>query len=93
MSFSGKIALVAGGSVGIGKVIAAGLAAGGARVAIVTRDAVKGEAAAAAMRDSGGEARWFQGDFLDYASMQAAAQAVRAAYGPVDILVVKCLPV
>ncbi len=88
MSFKDKVAMVAGGSAGIGQAIAAGLAARGARVAIVTRGAQQGEALAGQLRAAGGEAAWFQGDFLDYASMQAAAAAVRAALGPVNILIV-----
>ena len=88
MRFAGKTALVAGGSVGIGLAIARGLATRGARVAIVTRNQDKGEAAAAQLRAAGGDARWFEGDFLDATSMQLAAASVRAALGIVDILVV-----
>lgn len=87
MSLQGKVAVIAGGSIGIGRVIAEGIAARGASVAVVTRSAEQGEATAAAIREAGGIARWFQGDFFDYDSMCRAAAEVSAAFGPIDILV------
>lgn len=93
MEMQGKIALVAGGSEGIGREISRELARRGATVAIVTRSAAKGEPVAAEIRDSGGECRWFEGDFLDYRRMKAAADSVQEAFGPVDILVATGGPV
>ena len=93
MELQGRVALVAGGSEGIGREISLELARRGAAVAIVTRTPAKGEAVAAQIRDTGGRSQWFEGDFLDHGRMQAAADKVRDAFGPVDILVATGGPV
>ena len=45
--FTGKTAIVAGGTQGIGLEIAKGIVAGGGHVALIARNAAKGEAAVA----------------------------------------------
>ena len=51
---TGKVVLVTGGTGGIGKATAAGLAALGARVGITGRDRIRAEAAAADIRAASG---------------------------------------
>src|SRR6185369_6612776 len=52
----GKVALVTGGSSGLGQETARALAERGARVILTARDMPKGEAVAAGIRDSTGNA-------------------------------------
>jgi len=85
---TGKLAVVVGGSVAIGKAIARRFADEGAVVAIVSRDQKRGQAAADELRAAGGTAHWFGGDFLDYASIRKAAEAVEKQLGGANILVV-----
>jgi NAD(P)-dependent dehydrogenase (short-subunit alcohol dehydrogenase family) len=77
-----QVALVAGGGRGIGRAVAAGLAAEGARVAVCARTAAEVERVAA---ETGGLAIC-----LDLADPASAAEAVARAgtLGPVTILVI-----
>src|SRR5918998_6150117 len=76
------VALVTGGSKGIGRGIAAGLAAEGARVAVASRDPERVRAAADAV---GGHGIVFDSDDLD--AVQGVIADVEAALGPIDIYV------
>jgi len=82
-----KIALVCGASQGLGLAIAKGLAAEGAAVALLARNADKLEAEADAIRQAGGRAIAAPADLGDWDSMAAALETVRGEFGAPDILV------
>jgi len=78
---AGKTALVTGGTGGIGRATAAGLAALGARVGITGRDTARTQAAATGIvRESGNPAvDAFAADMSCQAEVRALAAAVRSA--------------
>jgi NAD(P)-dependent dehydrogenase (short-subunit alcohol dehydrogenase family) len=84
---SSAVALVTGANKGIGRAVAEGLAARGMTVLIGSRDADQGEAAAAALRAAGHDARAVVLDVTAPATVEAAARAVEAATGRLDVLV------
>lgn len=83
---SGKTALVTGSSRGVGQLVAEALAKEGARVLVHGRTLKACEATLALVRAAGGEAKAYEGELLDPASVDALAQAVLADFGGVDIL-------
>lgn len=85
MLLEGKVAVVTGGGRGIGADISRVLAAHGAKVAAVySVSAEKTEGLCAEIRGKGGEARAFQADVREAASVETMAAAVLAAYGRID---------
>lgn len=86
-SLAGQTALVAGGSGALGGAIARGMAAAGARVAVLGRRAEACERTAEALRQAGAEALGVAADVLDRGALERAAEEVTARLGPVDILV------
>lgn len=84
LELDGAIALVTGGSRGIGRAIGARLVEGGARVALVSRHAAQAEESAAAMP---GEALGVGADVADADAVDQAISAVEARWGSVAILV------
>ena len=81
------ISLVTGGNKGIGREIAAQLAALGHTVVIAARSAEAGEAAAADLRATGVDASSVVLDVTDPASAAAAAHTVEERHGRLDVLV------
>ena len=84
---SGEIAVVIGATGVLGGKMAEGLAGAGARVAVVGRNAARGEACAQRIRKASGEARFFTADAISRESMHAAAGKIQDAFGPVSVLV------
>jgi NAD(P)-dependent dehydrogenase (short-subunit alcohol dehydrogenase family) len=81
---SGKVAMVTGGSVGIGAACARRMVEAGARVAIVDVHDGTGQELAAALGES---ARYFHADVAVEADVAAAISATVAAFGRLDVLV------
>jgi NAD(P)-dependent dehydrogenase (short-subunit alcohol dehydrogenase family) len=86
-NLSGKIAIVAGGSRGIGFAIAEGLAGAGAAVVIANRSSEEGEKAVAALHAKGADARAIPVDLAKKESIDRLVSATLSAYGRIDILV------
>lgn len=84
---TGKTAIVTGSTRGIGRAIAEGLAAHGARVAISSRKADACEAVAEAIRADGGEAIAVPCHAGKREELERLVEQTRKAFGPVDIAV------
>lgn len=84
---TGRRALVTGSSMGIGRALATGLAAAGAKIVLNARDAERLEAAAEDLRKSGAEVHTLVFDATDAEAVQTAIDAFEASEGPIDILV------
>lgn len=84
LELADRVALVTGGSRGIGLACARLLSREGARVAVLGRDAARAAAAAAALP---GEAVGLGADLIDSEAAEEALRAAEAALGPLDILV------
>jgi 3-oxoacyl-[acyl-carrier protein] reductase len=83
-----KTALVTGASAGIGEAVALALAREGVRLAVAARRGELLDALARRARQNGAaDARGFPFDQTDAGSIAAMLDAVRAAFGDIDILV------
>jgi len=85
--FTGKAALITGGSEGIGLRVAEQLAEAGARVFVNGRSAERGERAIAKLQKISPEVRFIAGDCASYEDVAAVVDTVRSAAGRLDVLV------
>jgi NAD(P)-dependent dehydrogenase (short-subunit alcohol dehydrogenase family) len=81
---AGKVALVTGGSSGIGRATALAFANAGAKVVIANRTQDTGEQVVRTIRDAGGEAVWVKTDVTQAAQVRSMIQATLDAYGGLD---------
>ena len=87
-SLRGKVALVTGGSRGIGLAIARALVADGAHVAITGRNAAQLSSARPAIEAAGpGSVETLQADVRKYGDVQRAVDVAVARFGGLDILI------
>jgi NAD(P)-dependent dehydrogenase (short-subunit alcohol dehydrogenase family) len=85
---TGRVAVVTGGSKGLGKAIAEGLASAGASVVLVSRNQEEiVDAAADIAVDYGVKTLGLQADVTDQAAMEGLAHTVIDRFGQIDILV------
>lgn len=85
MRLKGKVAIVTGGAIGIGRAIAEGLAEDGAKVVIADRQ--RSDEAAREMNAKGFQAIGVPTDVVDEAAVERMAAKTVEAFGGIDILV------
>ncbi|MEM1058988.1 MAG: SDR family oxidoreductase [Verrucomicrobiota bacterium] len=86
-SLKDDIAVVVGGTGGLGGAIAQGLAEAGARVAVCGRSESRGNERVKAITDAGATAKFYPTNALSAESLEASAQAVTEDFGTPTILV------
>ena len=84
-SYENKVALVTGGTSGIGKATALAFAHAGAKVVLTGRRQKEGHAVADQIERAGGTAAFFQADFSKETEVQAAVDFTVATYGRLDV--------
>jgi NAD(P)-dependent dehydrogenase (short-subunit alcohol dehydrogenase family) len=87
LGLHGKVALVSGGSKGIGRAIVDLLAAEGAQVVVASRGMAAVDEAVAAIRAAGGAAEGVAADMSTEAGVAQAVTAARQAFGSPDIAI------
>jgi NAD(P)-dependent dehydrogenase (short-subunit alcohol dehydrogenase family) len=84
---TGEVAVVLGGTGVLGGALASGLAQAGAGVAVLGRNAARGEARVEAISAAGGTAFFKEADASNRSSLEAALGAVAGALGAPTVLV------
>jgi NAD(P)-dependent dehydrogenase (short-subunit alcohol dehydrogenase family) len=87
MMFAGKVALVTGGSSGLGAATALKFAAEGAKVVIAARRIEQSEGVVARIKAGGGDAHFVQADISRAADVQQMVRATLDQYGRLDCAV------
>ncbi len=84
LDFTDKVAIVTGGSNGIGRATALAFAKHGASVMVADIDHIEGEATAQQIRANGGNATFMVCDVTKEADVQALVEGTLASYGKLD---------
>ena len=87
LNLEGKVAVVIGGTSGIGRAIALGMAEAGADVVPSSRRLAEVQAAAAEIRARGKKTLEVASDVADRKTLEALREAVLGEFGKIDILV------
>ena len=80
-----SVIVVTGASAGVGRAIVRRFAEPGVRIGLIARGAARLDAAAAEVREAGGEALAIPLDTSDAAAVEAAAARFESELGPIDI--------
>ena len=83
-TLQGKVALITGGSSGIGRAAAMAFARAGARVVLGNRRVAEGEQTVRLVKDEGGEATLVKTDVTKACEVEALVSAAVQAYGRLD---------
>ena len=87
VDLTGKVAVITGGSRGLGEAMAVGLAEAGATLALVARDEAKLQGVKARIEGAGGKAAYFLADVTNEADVTRIASEVQDQLGGGDILI------
>jgi NAD(P)-dependent dehydrogenase (short-subunit alcohol dehydrogenase family) len=87
MRFQGKVAVITGGSSGIGRACAREFAERQAAVAVVDRNAATGQESVSELREKGGIAEYFHAELSVGEQVQRLIPEIVAKLGGIDILV------
>lgn len=85
-AFDGKVALITGGALGMGRGTALEFARQGARVGIADIDPAAGRNAVSAIEQEGGQALLVEGDLVRAAECERAVRETVARFGGLDVL-------
>lgn len=83
--FQSKVALVTGGTSGIGRATSIAFGRYGARVVVSGRSSERGDAVVNEIRNAGGEAEFITADLLDIQEMDSLFEKIKSRYGRLDI--------
>ena len=83
----GRVAVITGGSRGLGKAMAVALAGAGAKIALVGRDAAKLAEAAAEVRDGGADVETYRADVSSEQQVRELETKVIDRFGPAHIVI------
>lgn len=87
MSLNGKTVLISGAGRGIGKRLAIGFAAEGARVGLLARSRTELDLARLEIADAGGMALTLPADVCDFGQVCEAVSRLRGEFGPIEVAV------
>lgn len=85
MNFSGKVAIVTGGTSGIGRAAAIAYAQQGAKVVVAGRRSIEGAETVKIIKDAGGEAFFIQTDVTQESEVKTMVDKTVEVFGRLDI--------
>jgi len=86
-SFAGKVCVVTGGALGIGRCITREFAKAGAKIAFIDINKQAGEENCNYIESNGGECLFFHGDIAQEATLRSFVDEVVKRYGKIDYLI------